>query len=87
MQPKRSTTALYLCVLATAGGIAACDKAAPTPRPLTASERAASLAEVIEHRDECKSIRKRLSDPNPDAKTVDDLYHEAVSTKCLDKDV
>ncbi|HEX5394417.1 MAG TPA: hypothetical protein VFW68_14125 [Rhodocyclaceae bacterium] len=84
---KRPATALSLCVLAATGVLAACDKGTPTPRPLTAAERAASLVEVIEHRDECKSIRKRLSDPNPDAKTVDDLYREAVSTKCLEKDV
>lgn len=84
---KRPTTNVFLCVLATAGILSACDKTTPTPRPLTARERAASLAELIEHREECKSISKRLLHPDPDAKTVDDLYREAVRAKCLEKDV
>lgn len=84
---KRQALTPYLCAFAAAGILAACGKGTPTPRPLTAAERAASLVEVIEHRDECRSIRNRLSAPNPDAKTVDELYREAVSTKCLEKDV
>lgn len=84
---KCTTAAIYLCAFSAAGILAGCNNGTPTPRPLTAAERAASLVEVIEHREECKSIRKRLSNPNPDAKTVDDLYREAVATKCLEKDV
>lgn len=78
---------VYLCAFATAGMLAACNKDTPTPRPLTALERAASLVEVIEHREECNSIRQRLATPNPDAKTVDELYREALGSKCLAKDV
>lgn len=82
MNPTR-TGALTLCLLA----IAACDKSPIQPKPVTAAEKAAFIAEMIEHRPECKPYREQLSKPGLDTETVDKLYREAVKTRCIEKDV
>lgn len=83
---KRSFALIGL-TLAAMTSLTACNKGTPSPRPLTAAERAASLVELIEHRDECRHFRTQLAAPNPDGPMVDKLYHEAIQAKCLEKDV
>lgn len=66
--------------------ITACSKPAG-PRPsLTAKERAKVLAELVESRKQCDVFRERLAGPNPDSRSVDTIYHDALKAKCLAKD-
>jgi len=84
MKPKLNRLLVYISGVFLICLMASCSE---HQDPITMTSKAKLTKELIIQNTRCDAFSKQLLSPSVDDKTIEKIYHDAMTAKCIQKDV